>query len=85
MSLANKSLSPEVQMRVQNALNQTDWVKEFPDQRERLTKFRAAKEKIVARVLTEQTTKQASEADAAAREARAWLARWTNPGGRYGQ
>jgi hypothetical protein len=81
MSLAKKSLSPEAQMRVQHALNQTDWL--ALDRIERLTEYRAAKEAIEARVLADEATRQAREADAKAREETAWLARWTTAGGRY--
>ena len=79
--MRTKPLSPEAQMRVQQALNQTNW--DAIPAPERLTKYRAAREQITARVLAEEATKQAREAEAAAREATANLARWT-AGGRHG-
>jgi hypothetical protein len=46
MSMAKKSLSPEAQMRVQIALNQTDWAALLPE--DRLTKHRAQREQLEA-------------------------------------
>ena len=82
MSLAKKALSPEAQTRVQQALNQTDWYA-IPDRNDRVTTYRAAKEKITARVLADEATKQARQEAEQAREAAAFLAQIK--GKRYGQ
>ena len=66
------------------ALNQTDWYA-IPDRNDRVTTYRAAKEKITARVLADLATEQARQAAEQAREAAAVLARLPNAGGRYGQ
>ena len=83
MSLAKKTLSPEVEARVQQVLNQTAWEKEYPKVPDRLTAYRTAKEQITARVLADLATEQARRDAAQAREAAAEQARY-GQGGRYG-
>ena len=80
--MAKKALPTEAQMRVQQALHQTDWAALSPI--DRLTRYRAAKEQITARVVADLATEQARRDAALAREAQAEVARWTNAGGRYG-
>ena len=84
MSLAKKTLSPEAAAKVQAALAQTDWEKQYPHphQAERLTAWRAAKEAITARVLADLATAQARRQAAQEREAQAELARWQPRGDR---
>ena len=80
--MAKKTLSPDAEARVQQALNQTDWAA-LPEV-ERLTKYRAAREQITARVLADLATEQARRAAAQAREAQAKQARVQPRGGPYG-
>jgi hypothetical protein len=84
MSLAKKALSPEVEARIQQTLNQTNWTASYPKAADRLTAYRAAREQITARVLTDLATEQARQEAAQAREAAALLARLPTGGGRYG-
>lgn len=74
--MAKHTLPPGVEVRIQHILNQTDWEAKFPKGTERMTAYRAAKERVTALVVAEEAAKQARETEKAAREAQAALARW---------
>ena len=78
-----KLLAPEAAAQVEQVLSQTDWYA-IADRIERVTRYRAAKEVITARVLADLAQEQARREAAQAREAAAVLARLPNGGVRYG-
>ena len=82
--MKDKAVTPAIEARVQRVLAQTDWTAKYPTFADRMTAFRRFKEAITARVLADVAQQQARRGAAQASEAAADVARWTNPGGRYG-